>query len=166
MTSEKTVNDLFDMAISAERAAKRLYEGLMAKFDHHPEVAAFWSRYAIEEESHALWLERMRDALPEERLAKPADPLILQEAIKALEFSVERALQDLTNLEEAYQLVNELENAETNAIFEFLIEHFSEDDETRKFLRSQLRDHIRKLMIDLPIQFKGAATRQAIRVKD
>jgi rubrerythrin len=165
MANEKTVNDLFDLAVSAELAAKRLYERLADKFDHHPEVAAFWRQYATEEESHAQWQERMRSRLTEEQLAQPADLLIMQEAIKTLEFSVEQALQDITNLEEAYQLVNELENGETNAIFEFLIEHFSEDETARRFLRSQLKDHIRKLMIDLPIQFKGAVNRQAIKVK-
>jgi hypothetical protein len=60
-------------------------------------------------------------------------------------------------------LVNELENAETNAVFEFMLANFSKDEDAKLFLRSQLKDHIGKLMIDFPSQFASAAIRRQVK---
>jgi len=161
--ADVTVAELFEMAIGAEKAAEELYHGLAAKFAHHPEVADFWKEYAAEEDGHAQWLERIRNGLSQDELAALADPTILQEARAALRVSVERELNQIQNLEDAYQLVGEIENAETNAVFDFLITHFSSDAKTQTFLRSQLKDHIAKLMVDFPTQFKGAEMRRMVK---
>jgi hypothetical protein len=115
---------------------------------------------------HAEWLGRLRDSLTPERLSEPADPGVLKDANQALRVPVERMLQDVHNLEDAYQLVNDLENSETNAVFDFLITNFAEDKKTQAFLRSQLKDHIGKLAIDFPVQFKLASVREQIKAKD
>ena len=130
MPNKATVSELFELAIAAEKAAEELYRRLEKKFAHHQEVADFWRKYAAEEVGHAHWLERLRDALNPDQLSAPADPFVLKDAHKVLQFSVENRLNDIKNLEDAYQLVNELENSETNAIFEFLITNFSSDEET------------------------------------
>jgi rubrerythrin len=166
MPNKATLAQLLDLAIEAERAAERLYHELAAKFAHHETVAAFWREYAGEEAMHAEWLERLRDSLTPERLSAPADPGVLQEANRALQVPVERMLQGIHNLEDAYQLVNDLENSETNAVFDFLITNFAEDKKTQAFLRSQLKDHIGKLAIDFPVQFKLASVRREIKVKN
>ena len=160
--ADVTVAGLFEMAIDAERAAGELYHGLAAKFAHHPEVANFWKEYADEENNHAAWLARIRDGLSEDELAVPADPTTLHEAQAALRVSVERALNRIHDLEDAYQLVSELESVETSAVFDFLITHFSADEKTPAFLRAQLKEHIGRLMIDFPTQFKGAAMRRRV----
>lgn len=165
MSNKSTVAGLLELAITAEKAAEELYHGLEAKFAHHEDVAAFWREYAGEEAMHAEWLERLRDSLAPERLSAPADPGVLEEANRALQVSVERMLQDVHNLEDAYQLVNDLENSETNAVFDFLITNFAEDKKTQAFLRSQLKDHIGKLAIDFPVQFKLASVRKQIEAK-
>jgi rubrerythrin len=166
MPGKTTLAQLLDLAIAAERAAEALYRGLETKFSHHDEVAAFWREYASEEVMHAEWLERLRDSLTSEQLSAPADPGVLKEANQALQVPVEKMLQDIHNLEDAYQLVNELENSETNAVFDFLITNFAEDKKTQAFLRSQLKDHIGKLAIDFPVQFKLASVRREIKVKN
>jgi hypothetical protein len=79
---------------------------------------------------------------------------------------VERRLRDVHNLEDAYQMVHELENSETNAVFDFLITNFAEDKKTQAFLRSQLRDHIGKLATDFPVQFRLAPVRRGIKALD
>lgn len=163
MSNKAMVADLFELAIAAEKAMEELYRGLEAKFAHHQEVADFWGKYAAEEARHARWLERLRDTSSPEQLSAPADPFMLKDARKILQFSIENRLKKIKNLEDAYQLVNELENSETNAIFEFLITNFSSDKETQSFLRSQLRDHIANLTIEFPTQFKGTARRQAVK---
>ena len=162
MTKDTTVAALFDLAISAEKLAEELYHGLAAKFAHQPVVADFWNRYAEEEAMHALWLTQLRDGLSAEELSAQADPTTLREAQAALRVSVKQVLDQVQDLEDAYQLVNELENAETNAVFDFLITHFSSDDKTQSFLRAQLTEHVGRLMIDFPTQFKGAAMRRKV----
>ncbi len=164
MPDKATVTELFDLAIAAEKAAEELYHKLEAMFAHHREVADFWSKYATEEAKHALWLKRIRDTSSPEQLSAPADPRVLQDARKILQFSIENRLQDIENLEDAYQLVIELENSETNAIFEFLVNHFASDDKTQCFLKSQLNEHIARLTTDFPTQFKSAANRRAVEV--
>jgi protein involved in sex pheromone biosynthesis len=77
--------------------------------------------------------------------------------------SVEKALLGVKNLEDAYQLVNDIENGETNAIFQFLLDNFEPDEHMQVFLRAQLNKHIAKLSIDLPIQYKGRSYRTTIQ---
>jgi rubrerythrin len=164
--SNATIAELFGLAIMAERAAEELYHGLEAKFAHHEDVAGFWQAYAEEEAMHAEWLERLQNSLTPEQLSAPANPGVLKEAHRALQVPVEKRLRDVRDLEDAYQLVSDLENSETNAVFDFLISNFSEDPETQAFLRSQLKDHIGKLAIDFPIQFRLNAVRRQIKAKD
>jgi rubrerythrin len=164
MPNKSTIAELIEMAIAAEKAAEELYQGLAAKFAHQEDAAAFWRRYAGEEAMHAAWLERLQESLTSEQSATPADPSILESANRALQVSVDRRLKEVENLEDAYQLVHDLENSETNAVFDFLITNFSEDKKTQTFLRSQLQDHIGKLTSEFPVPLD--AVRRQIRAKD
>jgi rubrerythrin len=164
MPNKATLAQLLDLAIAAERAAEALYRGLEAKFSHYDEITAFWRRYASEEVMHAEWLERLQESLTSKQLAAQADPFILKSANRALQASVDKRLKKVKNLEDAYQLVHELENSETNAVFDFLITNFSEDKKTQTFLRSQLQDHIGKLTTGFPVPLD--ALRRQIRAKD
>lgn len=165
MAKKATVATLFELAIAAERAAEALYRALEKKFAHHQPAADFWNSYAKEEAGHARWLERLRDRLSAEQLSAPADPKVLQQANKALQFSVEHALKGIKNLDDAYQLTNELENAETNAIFEFILNNSPTDEQTTAFLRAQLQSHVGQIMIEFPTQFDSQA-RLAIKAQD
>lgn len=153
--NESTIARLIELSIAAEKAAEELYRGLEAKFSHHEEVADFWREYAGEEAMHAAWLEQLRDSLLPKRLSAPADSDVMEDAHRALQVPVKRRLQDVHNLDDAYQLAHELENSETNAVFDFLINNFAEDKKAQAFLRSQLRDHIGKLAFNFPVQPDG-----------
>ena len=166
MPDSATTNELFELAIAAERAAETLYQRIAAKFAPYPEVATFWANYAQEEVMHAQWLEQIREKTSPEQLSAPADPYQLENVHRVLQFSIENALADIDNLEDAYQLANDVEHSETNAIFEFLISNFSTDKKVQAFLRSQLRDHVARLMIDLPTQFRHAANRRMIKASN
>jgi len=163
MSDTKTTAELFKLAIAAEEAAEELYLGLKAKFAHQPEIADFWREYAREEVGHACWLESVRDKSSPEQLSAPADPSILNDARKLLRFSPQHALEEIKNLEDAYQLANELENSEINVVFEFIITNFSSDESAGSFLRAQLRDHIARLVTEFPARFTSAASRQAVK---
>jgi rubrerythrin len=160
----ETIAKLFNMAITAECQAETLYQRLMEMFAPYPDVVAFWQKYAAEEAGHARWLTNLRDHLTPEQLAAPADADMLKMANRVLGLSMEELLAKVQNMDDAYQLVNELENSETNAVCEFLIDHFATDEKAQAFLRSQLKGHVTRLMTDLPVQFRGKSNRQSIQV--
>ncbi|MFP4343880.1 MAG: ferritin family protein [Anaerolineales bacterium] len=164
MPENATVDQLFELAIAAEEAAEALYQGLAAKFANHPQVAAFWEQYAREERLHAAWQQRFRKSLPPEALETAADPLTLQRARRSLELSVDHALAEIKDLEDAYRLVNDLENSEINAVFSFLIDNFATNEEIQDFLRSQLHNHIMMLMQEFPEEYSTPGVRRRIKV--
>lgn len=163
MPDTGTVVELFELAIEAERTAEALYRGLETKFAHQQEVADFWKRYAAEEAGHARWLGRLRDRVSPGQLAAPADPVMLRNARQALRLSVEHALKEVKDLEDAYQLTNELESAEMNTVFEFLITSFPADEQTPSFLRDQLKSHVDKITIEFLKQFQSTVARRALK---
>ena len=77
--------------------------------------------------------------------------------------SLER-LDHVKNLEDAYQLELELENSETNSIFEFMVHNFSKDElaRSRKFIHTQLTTHIAHLENDLPSDYRSSLARQKL----
>ena len=166
MSSTETTAELFKLAMAAEESAEELYLGLKAKFAHQPEVAGFWREYAKEEVGHACWLESVCDKSSLEQLSAPADSSIIEDARKFLRFSPQHALEEIANLEDAYQLANELENSEINVVFEFIITNFASDESAGSFLRAQLRDHIARLVTEFPARFTSAASRQAVKALD
>ncbi len=161
----ETVENMFHLAISVERLAKSLYLGLAERFSDHQDVMRFWYKYADEEEGHAVWLEQALSQLSPEQCAAQGDQMIVEKLRHILHTPIESLLADIVNLEDAFQLVNDLENSETNVVFEFLIENFADDDNTRLFLKNQLRGHVGNLLIEFPTQFRSAALRRDIRAR-
>ncbi|RPJ52097.1 MAG: hypothetical protein EHM21_01060 [Chloroflexi bacterium] len=161
-----TIAHLIELAIQGERMAETFYHKLAGKFSQHPDVAEFWKGYAAEENGHAHWLIRLRERAGEERLAQPADPEVLQLAERALATPIEALLADVKTLQNAYEIANELEHSETNAVFEFLISYFAEDEQTQTFLRAQLSDHIGRLMIDFPKRLGTGTLRRGIQASE
>ena len=158
-----TVDEAFKAAIGAERAAEDFFHGLEAKFSHNKDVSRLWKEYAEEEAMHARWLETLKAKLGQEELSKLVDEHTMQLLDIVAKISVEKTLGKVNDLEDAYELVNEIENGETNAIFRFLIDNFEADEKMRDFLRKQLNEHVGKLTIDLPPQYRGASTRRKIK---
>ncbi len=166
MSNAASVADLIELAIRLENANEALYQGFAMKFAAYPAVAAFWRRYAAEEIGHARWLERLRKASASEHLAMETDPIMLRTAIKLSEFPVDNALKNIKHLEDAYELALEVENSETNAIFEFLFVNYYADTEAVTFLRSQLREHVARLMDGFPAEYQNREVRRGIKALD
>lgn len=158
----ETLNDTLAIAIGAERACEKLFHGLEAKFAAYPDLAAFWHQYAMDEVGHANWLEKLRARLTPSQLGEPVDSQVVEMMQAVSDFSVEGALSHVKNLEDAYQLVTDVENGETNAIFKFLLDHIETDDALRIFIRNQLGKHVAKLALELPTQYKGSLARRVI----
>ena len=126
-------------------------------------MAAFWDAYAQAEVSHAQTLRSLRDRLSTEQLSEEVETGMMDAAYRALQSGQEKLDVSVTDLEAAYELASELENGETNAVFEFLITNFAGDKKAQAFLRSQLKDHIAKLMLQFPAQFGNGARRREIK---
>lgn len=162
MTPEATVDDLFTLAIAAEETTAEFYRGLVEKFSHESDIADFWQRYVLDEVSHALWLERLRRNLRPEQLAGPADHDALALAVQTRNVSAAQILAGIDNLDAAYEAANDLENSETNVVFEFLITNFPYDREVSSFLRTQLTGHVNRLITAFPNRFKDPYARRAV----
>jgi hypothetical protein len=160
-----SVGHLIGLAIQSERALERLYRSMSEAFGQVPEVANFWRSYAGEEAGHARWLESLRDKTGEDRLNQPVDPEILRLAERSLSTPMDMLLNQVTDLEGAFDLANELEHAETNVVFEFLITNFASDKETETFLRSQLRDHVLRLENGFPADYRDPIIRRSVQPK-
>jgi rubrerythrin len=157
-----TIAHLIELAIQGERLSETFYQKLAVKFSKHIDVAAFWNSYAAEENGHALWLMKLRERAGTSRLNEPADPQVLDQAERALSTPVDALLSEVKTLQNAYEVANELEHSETNAVFEFLISYFAEDAQTQTFLRAQLGEHVGRLMIDFPKRLGTGTLRRGI----
>lgn len=162
----ETVGKLFEYAIALERAVEGLYRELEKMFAHYPEVSLFWKHYADEEKGHAEYLERIKANVDGNRLSRQADDSMLQKVRRCLEEVSPTRLAKIKTLEDAHELATELENSETNAIFEFMIVNFSTDELTQshKFLRTQLSTHIARLENEFPNPYKSRMARQGALV--
>ncbi len=140
-----SVDELFTLSIAAEKLNREFYLTLAGRFSHQPEISGFWRQYAQEETGHMRWLENRRAALDAQQLAAPAAEDIVAAARRVLRFPLQDSLAGVHTLEDACQLADELEHAETNVVFTFLIENFATDLPAMSFLRQQLRQHIAKV---------------------
>lgn len=151
--------ELFELSIALERAAESFYRALAQMFAHEPEVFRFWKNYADEEAGHARFLEDLRRKLSEAQLSRPVELSMLETARQQLRYLSGKSLEDLHNLEEAYQAAVEIENSETKTIFEFLGTDFALTRRSGKFLREQLHNHVKKLTAAFPASFRGQLQR-------
>jgi hypothetical protein len=157
-----TIAELLEIAITAERNSERLYDSMSQMFIRFPEVALFWEHYANEEAGHARWMEHLRERMTPGHQAEPADGEVWRKALSLANTPVDDLLASIRTLQDAWELANELEHGETNLIFEFLIDNFSNDANTMIFLRTQLREHMDHLTSHVPPQLSNATLRSAI----
>ncbi len=160
-----TIAQVFDAAVAAERASEQVYQQLQIAFTAHPELAQFWGRFAGDEARHAVWLLGLRARLDRDTLARPVDETAARLVQGAAAFSVEAAIQRVSTLEDAFELANELESNETNAIFQFLIKNFEPDAQMQAFLRDQLDKHVGALIYAAPPAYQEPLIRKEIRAE-
>ena len=165
MPDNKTTADLIELAVQGERQAEEFYLRLAEMFAAHPQIEAFWQEYAREENAHACWLETLRGRIGAERLSEPVDEGLIQQAVRAIATPPEAYLAGIHNLQQAYDTANELEHSETNTVFEFLVSNFADDMQTRAFLRAQLSEHVGRLLMKFPDQYRFPMIRKSVLVQ-
>jgi rubrerythrin len=161
-----TIGDLIELAIALERSNESYYRGLQEKFSHSPDVREFWQAYADEEDGHARWLEQLRERVKEKLSTRLEHPHLVEVAQRLLKITPEEHLSRVNNLDEGYHLAVELENSETNTIFEFLILNYSLTAQAANFLQAQLHSHIKRLMDEFPPGFRSRARRLAVQARE
>ncbi len=167
MTNTGTIADLIEKAIAVEQGSEEFYRRLAAMFSEQQDVVRFWQRYADEEKGHAAYLVRMRERMTAEQLQGAADTYMLEVMRKSLEYNLDQMLDRIRTLEDAYQLVVELENSETNSIFEALITNFSAAElaKSNAFLRVQLKRHIAALQEEFPARYQSRMMRESVKAR-
>ncbi len=167
MDTTGTVNDLFDRAVALEKAAEEFYRRLVGIFACEPDVSKFWRGYADEERGHASFLEQVRVKLSPDILSQPGNDSMLGTAQKGLEHSTRAMNSDIQNLDDAYQMAVELENSETNAVFEFIMVNFPVEElaKTQAFLRVQLSKHAMALEKEFPTKYKSRLARMNVKAQ-
>jgi len=161
MEKNETMATLFTLAINAEKAAQSFYRGLTKKFSYLPEISNFWKKMEEDEKYHARELENIFNSLPPDKLLVPADQPVLWKAKEVSKFSVEDNLDSIKTLEDAYQIANEFENSEINTVFAFLTRKFISSAERKRFVLSELKYHLAKLM-GFPQSFGDAEWRKSV----
>ena len=163
MTRTGTVADLIDLSIAIERITEAIYSHFAVIFAEVSEVAAFWRRYAHEETGHANWMKNLRGRADPAILALPAEEKVWEMAVHTTRVSADQLLVGIEDLQDAYELANEIEHGETNAIFEFLVHNFSNDEKSVMFLRTQLKDHVGHLINNFPEPYREVSTRRSVK---
>jgi hypothetical protein len=146
MTQKGTVAALFELAITAEKAAAHFYEGLSRVFRSEPAVAACWKGLMADELSHAEQLAGILAALPQADRSAESDAGIYERAAENLRrFSLLLNVRYIHHLEDAYDIAYELEYSEVNQIFQGLLTDYAQRPVDPDFALNLIRDHAGRL---------------------
>ena len=125
-------------------------------------MAAFWREYSRDEAYHAHLLETLRLRLTPAQLASLIESDLVGDTKRLL-----TALQnepDVKDLDQAYRFANMIEHSEVNPLFEAILTYFETDEDARNLLRSQLEEHINKLIYKFPQRFSLPELRRELKV--
>jgi len=160
---QATIGDLLALGIQLEAGVERVYEEFAGMFEHCPEVAAFWRVLAGDEASHKNRLIEIGREMSKKRLSQPGDSRMLQEARKLLEVDLRERSAEVRNLDDAYELANDLESSETNTIFRFFLTELHRDVKVLSTLMRDLDEHVERLMTGFPAQYASRTQRLGIK---
>jgi rubrerythrin len=141
-----TVAQFFDRAISWERAAEAFYSALAEMFAADLAVRDIWLRMAADEALHVTLLRTGLARLADDQRTQALTPHQLD-----VVDSIERELaeirsEEITTLDDAYELANRLESSEINSVFQMLVLDKLEPDTRSELVRSQFEEHVARLV--------------------
>jgi len=156
--------ELLELSLGYEQNARELYKKWSKLFAGVPDVAAFWSEYASDEGVHARLLEELRLRLNPEQLTTRIENELFGDTKRLLAY-LQKAQNNIEDLEQAFHFANMIETSEINPLFEVIMSTFEPDEKAITLLRSQLNEHIGKLIYKFPKRFSRPELRQAIKVQ-
>jgi rubrerythrin len=155
--------ELLELSLGFEQNARELYQKWSELFAGEPAVAAFWREYSSDEAIHARLLEELRARLSSEQLNTFIDSEIVGDTKRLLAYLKKE--QNIEDLDQAYKFANMIETSEINPLFEEIISAFEQDEKALTLLRTQVNEHIGKLIYKFPKQFSRSELRQAVKVQ-
>ena len=144
LQSGKTLAQFFEEAISFERKAAEIYTELSRMFSHSPDVSVIWDQMRNDELFHADELQNLRIELTHEQLSASVDETMWEKVVSVHQLLREESLSSIKDLSDAYELANQLESSEVNAIFQFLLETMP-SHERRRYVLSKISEHLERL---------------------
>lgn len=144
--NESTLSNLFECAIVNEMKAADIFAGLSEDYSHIPEIKEFWNEMHDDEIMHAEVLKKIHNELPPERLNEAADHFVCEYVERAYQLLVRISNDEPANLNEAYELVHELEFSELNEAYMILIKHRVGTETSKDFIKEEIKTHQKKMV--------------------
>jgi len=143
---ENTIERLFELAIELEYKTADIYERFSTLFQHIPELPAFWQGLHDDEIQHVITLQNVRKSLTFEQLLV-CPPTEFRESVMKIQRIISKdVFESINNLNDAYELANELEFFKTNTIFNFLTSKIIPSGKSVEIDYSGIVKHQQKLM--------------------
>jgi hypothetical protein len=142
----KTIQLLFDLAINWETQARDLYANYANLFNHEPKISAFWIQLSKDESMHIGVLKDILNKIPTEKRLIEVGNEQWNSITRVEELIKEASTRKVLTLDDAYELAHQLEMSEVNTLFKMLSNDYLIDEEGRKFILSNVDEHIERLM--------------------
>ena len=126
-------------------------------------MAAFWREYSADEAVHYRLLEELRARLSPDQLDTLIESELVGDTRRLLNYLQKE--HNIEDLEQAFRYANMIEHSEINPLFEVIMSTFETDEKAITLLRSQLDDHVSKLIYKFPKRFSRPGLRQAVKVQ-
>jgi len=137
------LKDLLRNSMELEKIQASIYKGLEAKFSFSKEISQFWSSMAEDEKDHYRRITKMYNQLSPEKLSTEVSDELYDNVCKGLRKLNPARLEDVFNLDDACKLASEVEDYETEAVFNFVHSRFMR--ERREEVSTLILAHLDKL---------------------
>jgi rubrerythrin len=144
--SEKNIQMLLEYAINWETQARDLFTDFANLFSHEPKVYEFWIQLSKDESGHIGVLKDILNRIPTEKRLMEVGNEQWNSVTRVEELIKEASTKKVLTLDDAYELAHQLETSELNTLFKMLVNDYLPDEEGHKFMLSDVKEHIEKLM--------------------
>lgn len=159
--TDHTLAEFFQSGIEIEQKVADIYTAISRMFDHVPDVAAFWEKMAEDEREHVKAITEIRDSLSAEQMASPCS----EEQWKSIERTKRYLGGDLTrdilNLDDAYELANEIEDHEVMIVFQVIAIELVPKPVRDELIALKIKEHLSRID-SFEKDFGGAVWRKTI----
>lgn len=164
LSPKTTFKEIFENAIEIEKSAGQLYVKFAKMFSSFPKAAEFWKEMNKDELDHAKWLIEIKESLSDKELSSYPDYNLILKVHNINKLLDEYSAKNIDNLDDAYELANEIESSEVNNLFSLLAHKFISSEEKRRILLSEITEHQMKIM-DFPKDFGDKILREEIKTE-
>jgi len=156
-----TLLNHFKLSMDNESRAAALYVKFEEMFKANEEAADFWDSLKRDELYHLKILKEIFKSLSDEILKQPAEMTTYEDAVKA-KINLDKAkLENIKNLDHAFEQAHDLEFSEMNTVFIYLVSKYHYSEEKQDQIIEEIDSHRIKLM-DFGAEDRTRSWRQGI----